>query len=48
METGVWDYVNVSLLLNAIVPDCRFGRSQRRISDKTAHTSTFDFGGLID
>jgi hypothetical protein len=38
----------VELLLAAISSDCCFGRSQRRISDKTAHTSTFDFGGLID
>jgi hypothetical protein len=36
------------LLLDAIFSDCCFGRSQRRIGDKTAHTSTFDFGGLID
>ena len=36
------------LLLDVVFPDCCFGRGQRRISDKTAHTSTFDFGGLID
>jgi hypothetical protein len=38
----------VGLLLDAMFSDCCFGRSQRRISDKTADTSTFDFGGLID
>ena len=37
-----------SYFLMLFSPDCCFGRSQRRISDKTAHTSTFDFGGLID
>ena len=44
----VWNYRNVGLLLDAIFSDCCFGRSQRRISDETAHTSTFDYGGLID
>jgi hypothetical protein len=48
IEMDVRDYENVELLLDAIFSDCCFGRSQRRISDKTAHTSTFDFGGLID
>lgn len=48
VETDVWDHGNVGLLLDAILSNCRFSRSQRRISDKTAHTSTFDFGGLID
>ena len=48
IETDVWDDKNLELLLDAIFSDCCFGRSQRRISYKTAHTSTFDFGGLID
>lgn len=48
MDTDVGDHGNVGLLLEAIFSDCRFGRSQRRIGDKTAHTSTVDFGGLID
>ena len=48
MEMDVWDYGSVGLLLDAIFSDCCFGRSQRRIGDKTAYTSTFDFGGLID
>lgn len=37
-----------ALLLDPIFSDCRFGRGQCCIGDKTAHTSAFDFGSLID
>jgi hypothetical protein len=47
METDAW-ITNLELLLDAVFSECCFGSSQRRISDKAAHTSTFDFGGLID
>ena len=48
MEAAVQDYGNARLPLDAIFPDCCFGRGQCCISDKTAHTSAFDFGSLID
>jgi hypothetical protein len=39
---------NSRLPLDAFSPDCCFSRGQCCISDKTAHTSAFDFGSLID
>jgi len=42
------DYEKGSLLLKVFLCDCRFGRSQRCIGDKTAHAPTFDFGSLIN
>jgi len=40
--------IKARLLLDAISPDCCVGCSQCCISDKTAHTSAFDFGSPID
>lgn len=49
MEAVVQDYgERAGLALDAVFPDCYFGRSQCCISDKTAYTTAFDFGGLID
>ena len=39
---------NARLSFDAIFPDCCFGRGQRCVSYKTAYTSAFDFGSLID
>jgi hypothetical protein len=49
VEATVQDYgERAGLPLDGVFSDCCFGRGQCCISDKTAHASAFDFGGLID